>query len=229
MTVDLAAGPPYGGRAERHRVIAVGHLAPDASVHLLVLEEQHGIVVADRRPEEALRVVGRRRDDDLQARHVREERLDRLRVVEGAVHAAAVRRPHDHRHAEAVVRAVAHPRGLGHELVEGRVDEVGELDLGDRPEAVDGRADRGADDHRLGERRVDDPVVAELAPEPVGRQEDAALLADVLAQDDDRLVPPHLLGHAVADRLDERANRHQCPPPGSPCHGGGVSPGQCSP
>ena len=229
MTVTWLPAPAHRGRAERHRVVAVGHLAADASVHLLVLEEQHGVVVADRRPQQPLRVVGRGGDDDLQARHVREERLDRLRVVQGAVHAAAVRRADDHRDAEAVVRAVAHPRGLGHQLVEGRVDEVGELDLGDRPQAVDGRADRGADDHRLGQRRVDDPVVAELAPQPVGGQEHPALLADVLAQDDDRLVPPHLLGHAVADRLDERANRHQCPPPASSCHGGGVSPGQCSP
>ena len=85
------------------------------------------------------------------------------------------------------------------------MDEVRELDLGDRAQAVDGRTDRGADDHRLGERGVDHAIVAELAPQAVRGEEHAALLADVLAQDDDGLVAPHLLGHAVADRLDERA------------------------
>ena len=93
------------------------------------------------------------------------------------------------------------------------MDEVRELDLGDRPQPVDRGTDRRPDDHRLGERRVDHAVVAELRPQAVGREEDASLLADVLAQDHDRLVAAHLLGHPVADRLDERPDRHQpCPP-----------------
>ena len=61
----------------------------------------------------------------------------------------------------------------------------------------------GADDHRLGHWRVDHPLVAELGPQAVGRQEHAALLADVLAEHDDALVAPHLVGKGVADRLDE--------------------------
>ena len=236
MTRDLAPLAPDLGPAQRHRVVPRRHLAADRAVHLLVLEEQHRVVVADRGPEQALGVVGRRRDDDLEARDVGEERLDRLRVVQRAVDAAAVRRADHHRHAEPVVRAVAHPRRLGHDLVERRVDEVRELDLGDRPQAVHRGADRRADDHRLGQRRVDDPVVAELGPQPVGGEEHAALLADVLAQDDDRLVAAHLLGHALADRLDERPDRHQCDSAAEPwvwrlrgwpaaagCHGGGAS------
>ena len=197
------------GLPERHGVVGVGHVAADGAVHLLVLEEEDRVLVADRRAEQAAGVVRGRRDDDLEARHVGEERLDRLRVVERAVDAAAVRRPDRHRHAVAVVRAVAHPRRLGHDLVERREDEVGELDLGDRPQAVDRGADRGADDHRLGQRRVDDAVVAELGPQAVGGQEHAALLADVLAQDDDRLVAAHLVGERLADGVDERARRHQ--------------------
>src|SRR5436305_3661749 len=98
--------------------------------------------------------------------------------------AAAVRRPDDHRGAVAVVAPITKPRGLGHELVERRVDEVRELDLGDGPEPTDRRADRRPDDLALAERRVDDAIVAELGPEAIGREEDAALLADVLAEDD---------------------------------------------
>ena len=197
------------GLAERDRVVGVGDVAADGSIHLLVLEEEHRVLVADRRAEQAAGVVRRGRHDHLEPRHVGEERLDRLRVIERAVDAAAVRGADRHRHAVAVVRAVAHPRRLGHDLVEGREDEVGELDLGDRAQAVDRGADRGPDDHRLGQRRVDHAVVAELGPQAVGGQEDAALLADVLAEHDDRLVAAHLVGERLADGVDERARRHQ--------------------
>src|SRR4029077_18844847 len=106
---------------------------------------------------------------------------------------------------------------------------------GHRPKAVHRRPDRRADDHRLRERRVDHPVVAELRPQPIGRQEYAALLADVLAEHDDALVASHLLGERVADRLDERHERHYPASPASPAacpgpvpHGGGPSDGQSS-
>jgi len=61
---------------ERHDVIGVGNVAADRAVHLLVLEVEHRIVVTDGGPEEALRVVWGRRDHDLEARHMGEERLD---------------------------------------------------------------------------------------------------------------------------------------------------------
>ena len=65
------------------------------------------------------------------------------------------------------------------------------------------------DDHRFGQRRVDHAIVAELGPQAVRGQEDAALLADVLAEHDDRLVAAHLVGQRLADGVDERARRHQ--------------------
>ena len=46
------------------------------------------------------------------------------------------------------------------------------------------------------ERRIDDPVLAELAEQAVRREEHAALQADVLAEQDHRLVAAHLLGRA---------------------------------
>ena len=62
---------------------------------------------------------------------------------------------------------------------------------------------------RLGERRVDHAVVAELGEQPVGGEEDAALLAHVLAEHDHGRVAPHLLGERLADRLDERPDGHR--------------------
>ena len=161
-----------------------------------------GSGIADRREQQPLRVVRVRRADDLEAGDVDEERLGRLRVVEAAADAAADGRAHDHLGRVLAARAPAELRQLADDLVVRRVDEVRELDLRDRHEAVERHADRGADDAALGERRVDDAVVAELVPEALGDAEDAADLAHVLAEHDDAIVAPHLVAEGVVDRLD---------------------------
>ena len=113
---------------------------------------------------------------------------------------------------------------LAHDLVERGVHEVGELHLGDRPQAVDRRAHRGAGDHPLGEGRVEDALVAVLGPQALGRAEDAALLADVLAEDHDALVALHLLVHGEADRLEDVELGHQCASPSIGSSAVGVPP-----
>ena len=81
--------------------------------------------------------IGRRAGhDDLHAGHVCVERFDRLRVVETAVDSAAKRRANDDRHRPVPVRPVTRARRLADDLVESGVDEVRELDLGDRYEPV---------------------------------------------------------------------------------------------
>ena len=127
----------------------------------------------------------------------------RLRVVERAVHAAAPRRPHHQRHLEVTVRPVVELGRLAHQLVEGGVDEVGELDLRDRAEAGERQPDPDADDGRLGERRVDHALVAELRVQPVGRAEHAAARPDVLAQDQHPLVRRQELVLHLAHGVDD--------------------------
>ena len=75
-----------------------------------------------------------------------------LGVVRAAGEAAAGGQADGDVHRQAL--AVVHLAGDVDELVEAAGDEVGELHLGDRPQALDGRADRAADDRRLGQRRV---------------------------------------------------------------------------
>ena len=116
---------------------------------------------------------------------------------------AAVRHADHHRQPEGPVRPIPHATDLADDLVEGGIGEVGKLHLGDRAQAIDRGAHGGAGDHRLGERRVEHPLVAVLGPQAVGRAEDAALLADVLAQDHHVRVALHLLVHARADRLED--------------------------
>src|SRR5260221_5703721 len=129
-------------------------------------------------------------------------------MVEAAVDAAAIGRADHDRAAEVAVGAVADAGRLADDLVEGGVDEVGELDLGDRDGAVHGGPDGDADDARLGERRVEIPCLSETVVEALGGQEDATLAAHVLAQHPDPLVSLHLFQEGFPDPGDERLLGH---------------------
>ena len=103
--------------------------------------------------------------------------------------------------------AVAHVVHLGRlvdDLVHGAEDEVAVLHLGDRPHARHRRADRGADDRGLRDRRVDDALAAELVGKPERHGEaaaEAARHADVLAEQEDGRVGAHGDPHGIAQRL----------------------------
>src|SRR5216117_2322555 len=99
-------------------------------------------------------------------------------------YAAAVGHADDHRHVEAALRARAVARDVVLDLVETLEGEAGELDLAHGLEPVQRHADGGADDAGFGERTVDHALAAELAVQVLGDAEDAAVDADVLAEDD---------------------------------------------
>ena len=122
---------------------------------------------------------------------------------------APVRGADHHRDAEVAVRSVPEPGGLGDDLVERRMDEVRELDLRDRQEAVQRHPDRDPDDPRFRQRRVDHPLLAELLHPAVGDPEDAATRAHVLAEQHDALVVRHLVVERVAHRGDHVLLRHR--------------------
>ena len=84
----------------------------------------------------------------------------------------------------------------------GLVGESEELHLGDGNHAGDGQADGRSCDGPFGKWHVDDPVLAELFEESLGDPEDTAGAGDVLAQDDDPVVAPHLGVEAFVDRLE---------------------------
>jgi hypothetical protein len=128
------------------------------------------------------------------------------------VHTSAVRGPDHERTAEVAVRAVPDAGGLRHDLIEGRVDEVGELDLGHRPQAVQGHADADPHDHGLGQRRIDHPHLAELLHEPGGDPEHATPRTDVLAEYQDAVVGLHLVPQGVVERVDHVLLAHRPAP-----------------
>src|SRR5213593_1222778 len=104
-------------------------------------------------------------------------------MFEGA-NASPVWHANHHGDVKASLRARPVARAVVLDLVEALEGEARELDLADGLEAVEGHADRGADDSGLGERAVHDAVVAELAVEVLGDPEDAAVHAHVLTDDE---------------------------------------------
>ncbi len=91
------------------------------------------------------------------------------------------------------------------ELVERGIAERVVLHLADRPPAGHAQPDRGAEDARLGERRVDAAVGAEPFLEACRGPEHAAQPPDVLAHDHDRAIALHLDVERVVHGLDEEA------------------------
>jgi hypothetical protein len=167
----------------------------------LVLEVEDRIGIADRGPQQRVRVDRRRRHRDLEARHIEEPVLDRLGMLRAEPRPGPVGHADRDRHADLPAGHVAVLGQLVGDLVEADAGEVGEHDLGQRAQPLDRGADRRADDRLLGDRRVEHPPCAEALVEAVGGLERTAGGADVLADDEDVLVGLELVCHRAGDGL----------------------------
>src|SRR5207245_9105521 len=110
-------------------------------------------------------------------------------------------RADDHRDRPVAIGPVARARGFADDLVEGGVDEVGELDLRDRDEPVEGGADGDADDAGFSERCIEHAGLAKLRVEAFGGPENSTFAPDVLAQHKHALVALHLLRDGTTHTL----------------------------
>src|SRR6266508_6777316 len=117
-------------------------------------------------------------------------------------HAAAIGHAYHHLALEAPLGARAVTRRMVLDLVKALEGEARELDLADGLEAVEGHADGGPDDGCFGQRAVDDALGTELPLQIIGHAEDAAVHADVLAQDEHVSVALHRLEEGEVERLD---------------------------
>ena len=90
-------------------------------------------------------------------------------------------------------RHVARLRHLVGRNVPAHGEEIGEHDLGDRPQTGHRRTHRGAEDRHLRDRRVAHARRTEAFEQADGGFEHAARAADVLAEEHDVLVAFHLL------------------------------------
>ena len=201
---DVGPIPSGRGHANRDDLVAFWHRALGASIQILVLEVDDGIVVANGGFQQALGVERRGGRDHFQPRAVHEPGFGVLRMIETAADVTAARRADNHRHRRAAAVAIPEGRRLVDDLIEAAGDEVGKLHLGDRPVATERRADADAHDGRFGDRRVDHAHLAELVMEALRDAKSAAVGADIFAQDEDLRIAPHLLEQRFADRLEVR-------------------------
>src|SRR5450631_858432 len=131
-----------------------------------------------------------------------ERRLRVLGVIVPALDAATDGRA-DHELGRVFpTRAVAVLRQLVDDLIVGRPDEIGELDLHHGHHAVQRHAHCAAHNAVFAERRIDHAVFTELLAEAGGDAEHPAHLADVLTEHHDALV----LAHGRTKRLVDGLN-----------------------
>ena len=209
---DVAAFAHDRGTADVERVAFLRHMhdrarhraEPAHALQRLVEHEHHRVVVGDRREHQALGVVRVRRHHHLETRHVREARVQALRMLAGIAVTAADR---GHQHHRAAHAAAGEVRLLGGEVVdrvEAHAEEVDEHQLHDRPHPRCREADRGTDEAGLGNRRVAHALRSMRGEQSLRRTEHTAELGDVLAHDQHRGIVAHRLRQRLADRLGDR-------------------------
>jgi hypothetical protein len=137
-------------------------------------------------------------------------------VVLWRVDAAAMRDADDHRAGQAAAGAVPHARHMVGDLVQRRVQEAHELDLGHGLQSLRGHAHRHAGDQALGQRRVLHAQRPEALLQPDGGAEHAAVDAHVLAQHDHVRIVLERAREREVDAFDQRDAGHwnlQCAAP----------------
>ena len=206
-TVHAVPAPADHGVAELDDVLALGHVALH-SVERLVLEDEDGVVRADRRSEQALGVGRRRRHDDADARRVHEVGLGALAVL-GPEAAAARCRAHHERQVEGGIVGIAPRAALEEHLVARAEHEVAVLQLGDGPQPAHRHAHCHPDDEVLRDGRVEHPPFAVLVVQATQHTPHAAVGADVLAEHHHVVVAGELLVERLPQRVGVPQLAHQ--------------------
>src|SRR3972149_10323537 len=113
----------------------------------------------------------------------------------------AAGKPHHHRKSEVAAGAITNSSHMGNDLIEGRIDEAVELDLGDRSGARHRHPDGYSHYAPLVEGGVDHPVGPITPEETFGDPKHSAGGSHVLAEHDDVGIPVHGLIEGGVDRL----------------------------
>ena len=154
-----------------------------------------------------------RADDAITSPGMSRSTPDRVVVVEVAAEPALVAvagDADDHPVPVRPLREELQRRRLAAQLILGVVEVREVLDLGDRQEPADGRAERESEDRRLVEQRVEHAPRAEARVQPARHAVDAALDGDVLTEEERvRMTLEHRREPGV-DRLRERERLVPC-------------------
>ncbi len=179
-----------------------------AVVDPLGFEEHDRIVVLDRADQQSLGVVGTGGDHGFQAADMGEYALGALGMGLSATDAAATGRAYRDRGEVFAAAAMAQPCQLADDLVDGRIDVIGELHLDHGTQAVDAHADGRGDDAAFGDRCVEGAVGAVFVIQALGAAEYAAEKTHVLPHHQHRGVGCH---RAVQRRVDRLHHAHGHP------------------
>jgi hypothetical protein len=95
-----------------------------------------------------------------------------------------------------------------HQLIDAWIEEAHELNFANRLESLRRHADAQSADQQLGERRIDHALGTEPLLQAHGGAEDAAIDADVLAEQNDVRLLFHGAGQRQVDGFDQRDLRH---------------------
>ena len=122
-------------------------------------------------------------------------------MLRRAAEPGAGRHPEHHRHRDRPAQHVAELRRLIDDLLHRQHREIAELELIDRPQAGQRRADRNARAAEFGNGGVHHPLLAVAADEIAGHAEGAAVKADILAHQQNPRIGVHRQRQRLLDRL----------------------------
>src|SRR5881396_191230 len=105
------------------------------------------------------------------------------------------------RHTDLPAGHVADLRRVVHNLIHREDRKVKGHHLDDGTKSGHGRADRQAGKSQFGDRRIDDAPGAELFQEALADLKGALIVGDILTDQEDLLVAPHLLPQRFVERF----------------------------
>ncbi len=167
-----------------------------------VLEKDDGVVVANRVGQGAFRVQRGRRGHYLEARHVHEHAVQRLRVLCALTPATTDDSPHNERHALLAARHVHGLRRDIDDLVHGEHEEIHSDMYMNRTQAGHRHADACAGHAVLGKRRIHHAIGPEALRKTPCAAKDRLRIIDAQADHENAIVPLHLLVEGFANGLD---------------------------
>jgi len=133
-------------------------------------------------------------------------------MIEAAANAAAVRGTDDHGDGPFAIGAVAHFGGFADDLIVGRENKIGELNLADGALAIQSSANAHTHNGKLCQRRVNHPGSAIFIKEANSGAEHAAAHADIFTHDKDTLIASHFFVHGLPDGFNQGNLSHDAPP-----------------
>src|SRR5579885_2959795 len=178
----------------------VRHLASHI-VEQFVFYENHRVGVAHSSFEHAFSVVWRGGHNDFEARDVRIESFEHLRVLRATLRATAARSANDQRHFRLATKHIAEFGGAINNQIAGEQAEVDGHEFENWAQAVERGTDSGSRNDFFSQGRIADALFAKFFKKSFTHSVGAAVSRDVFAQDKDALIALHFFANGLAQGI----------------------------